>query len=168
MIVQVVGSTLVIPVSAVSKLYLLWFLPGCARKALSIYSAYRLLLDVFPPDITLSCFNSLACYLINFTEHNSSWLIMVDVKEDPYKWPAHPKWYTRLAKPGRGMYYDVRRRLPYYVSDWRDGCKSSTRNDLVSIQKEHFQHWLHCSSSPINDNPPASQISFNAALSCLT
>ena len=55
-IVQVVGSTLTIPVSAESKVYLLWFIPGCAHKASSIYSAYRLLLDVFPPSITLFCF----------------------------------------------------------------------------------------------------------------
>jgi hypothetical protein len=46
-------------------------------------------------------------------------------KEQPgqfvYRWEIGQGLLARLSKPFRGMYHDVRRRLPYYGSDFRDG-----------------------------------------------
>lgn len=45
----------------------------------------------------------------------------LDVKSDGYKWRDDQGAFSRLLRPGRGMYHDVRRRLPYYWSDIVDG-----------------------------------------------
>ncbi|KAJ9651384.1 hypothetical protein H2198_009328 [Neophaeococcomyces mojaviensis] len=45
----------------------------------------------------------------------------VDVRNDPYKWRDNQGFGSRLLRPCRGMYHDVRRRLPYYWSDLKDG-----------------------------------------------
>ncbi|KAJ9502199.1 hypothetical protein H2202_002263 [Exophiala xenobiotica] len=47
----------------------------------------------------------------------------LNVAEDPYKWEGKPNGWRgwRMFSPGRGMYHDVRRRLPYYWSDIIDG-----------------------------------------------
>ncbi|KAI5205320.1 hypothetical protein E4T39_03112 [Aureobasidium subglaciale] len=45
----------------------------------------------------------------------------MDAKQDPYTWEGATGWRQyRMLSPGRGMYYDVKRRLPYYWSDIRD------------------------------------------------
>ena len=45
----------------------------------------------------------------------------MDAKQDPYTWEGATGWRQyRMLRPGRGMYYDVKRRLPYYWSDIRD------------------------------------------------
>ena len=45
-----------------------------------------------------------------------------DISDDPYKWDKRGGWRSyRPLRPGKGMYHDVRRRLPYYWSDIRDG-----------------------------------------------
>ena len=41
---------------------------------------------------------------------------------DPYSWEGTTGWKSyRMLRPGRGMYHDVKRRLPYYWSDIKDG-----------------------------------------------
>ncbi|KAK5093412.1 hypothetical protein LTR70_004772 [Exophiala xenobiotica] len=45
----------------------------------------------------------------------------LDTKSDPYKWRDDQGFWARAARPGRGMWYDVKRRLPYYWSDIVDG-----------------------------------------------
>lgn len=58
----------------------------------------------------------------------------VDVRNDPYKWPKGAGWRSwRPLMPGRGMYHDVRRRLPYYWSDIRDGFNYRTFAGSVRI-----------------------------------
>ncbi|KAH8927933.1 hypothetical protein BT69DRAFT_1213485 [Atractiella rhizophila] len=41
---------------------------------------------------------------------------------DPENWPSGPSWSERTTadqyRPFRGMYYDVVRRLPFWISDW--------------------------------------------------
>ncbi|KEQ90727.1 hypothetical protein AUEXF2481DRAFT_92700 [Aureobasidium subglaciale EXF-2481] len=45
----------------------------------------------------------------------------MDASQDPYTWEGATGWRQyRMLRPGRGMYYDVKRRLPYYWSDIRD------------------------------------------------
>lgn len=44
-----------------------------------------------------------------------------DSDSDGYKWRDEQGFWARCASPGRGMWYDVKRRLPYYWSDIRDG-----------------------------------------------
>ena len=42
-------------------------------------------------------------------------------RADPYNWDGLTGWKSyRMLRPGRGMYHDVRRRLPYYGSDIAD------------------------------------------------
>lgn len=44
-----------------------------------------------------------------------------DMPDDPYRWDNRRGWRSvRPLQPGRGMYHDVRRRLPYYWSDITD------------------------------------------------
>ena len=38
-----------------------------------------------------------------------------------------------MLRPGRGMYWDVRRRLPYYMSDIKDGCNYRTIAGTIRI-----------------------------------
>jgi hypothetical protein len=52
---------------------------------------------------------------------------MMDAKQDPYTWEGATGWRQyRMLRPGRGMYYDVKRRLPYYWSDIRDAFNYRT------------------------------------------
>jgi len=44
-----------------------------------------------------------------------------DPQSDPYKWRDDQGFWARCARPGRGMWYDVKRRLPFYWSDIIDG-----------------------------------------------
>lgn len=43
------------------------------------------------------------------------------VGQSAHRWKDSQGLPARLSKPFRGMYHDVRRRLPYYGSDFRDG-----------------------------------------------
>jgi len=46
----------------------------------------------------------------------------MDNGNDPYSWDGLTGWKSyRMLRPGRGMYHDVKRRLPYYWSDIKDG-----------------------------------------------
>lgn len=57
----------------------------------------------------------------------------LDVANDPYKWPEDGGLLLRLKGPFRGMYHDVRRRLPYYKSDILDGLNYRTFAGTVRI-----------------------------------
>lgn len=51
----------------------------------------------------------------------------MDTGSDPYTWEGTTGWKSyRMLRPGRGMYHDVKRRLPYYWSDIRDGFNYRT------------------------------------------
>lgn len=57
-----------------------------------------------------------------------------DYGNDPYTWDDATGWRKwRCLRPGRGMYYDVRRRLPYYWSDLKDGLNYRTFAGAVRI-----------------------------------
>ncbi|KAK5958287.1 hypothetical protein OHC33_000129 [Knufia fluminis] len=45
----------------------------------------------------------------------------LDTQADPYKWQDEQGFWARCAHPCRGMWYDIKRRLPYYWSDIIDG-----------------------------------------------
>lgn len=54
--------------------------------------------------------------------------------QDPYSWEGLRGWRSyRMLRPGRGMFYDVKRRLPYYWSDWLDGLNYRTFAATVRI-----------------------------------
>lgn len=54
--------------------------------------------------------------------------------DDPYSWEGLTGWKSyRIARPFRGMYWDVRRRLPYYASDIVDGFNYRTCAGTVRI-----------------------------------
>lgn len=53
---------------------------------------------------------------------------------DPYQWEGLTGWKSyRMLRPGRGMYWDVRRRLPYYWSDITDGFNYRTFAGTIRI-----------------------------------
>ena len=57
-----------------------------------------------------------------------------DFSNDAYRWDNQTGWRAnRNLRPFRGMYHDVRRRLPYYASDWRDGLNYRTFAGTVRI-----------------------------------
>ena len=46
----------------------------------------------------------------------------MDPENDDYTWEGVVGWRSwRPLRPGRGMYHDIKRRLPYYKSDIVDG-----------------------------------------------
>lgn len=47
---------------------------------------------------------------------------------------------VRVLRIGRGMYHDVRRRLPYYWSDIRDAW---TYRTVASIIRMYFVKWVY-------------------------
>lgn len=58
----------------------------------------------------------------------------IDFANDPYSWDDLKGWKSfRMLRPCRGMYYDVRRRFPYYWSDIRDGLTYRTFAGFVRI-----------------------------------
>ena len=58
----------------------------------------------------------------------------VDFKNDPYTWEGLTGWRSyRVAHPFRGMYWDIRRRLPYYWSDIKDGFTYRTFAGTIRI-----------------------------------
>lgn len=53
---------------------------------------------------------------------------------DPYSFDNARGWRSyRLLRPGRGMYHDIRRRLPYYRSDITDALTYRTFASTVRI-----------------------------------
>ena len=57
-----------------------------------------------------------------------------DYGNDPYTWDNETGWKAyRSARPFRGMYHDVRRRLPFYWSDLVDGLNYRTMAGTVRI-----------------------------------
>ena len=53
---------------------------------------------------------------------------------DPYLWDDLTGWKSyRMLRPFRGMYWDVRRRLPYYWSDIKDGWSYRTFAGTIRI-----------------------------------
>lgn len=55
-------------------------------------------------------------------------------EEDPYTWGGLTGWKSyRMLRPFRGMYWDVRRRLPWYGSDITDGLNYRTAAGTVRI-----------------------------------
>jgi len=57
-----------------------------------------------------------------------------DFKNDPYTWEGLTGWRSyRVTRPFRGMYWDVRRRLPYYWSDIKDGFTYRTFAGTIRI-----------------------------------
>jgi len=57
-----------------------------------------------------------------------------DFRNDPYTWDGLTGWKSyRTLRPFRGMYWDVRRRLPYYGSDIVDGMTYRTFAATIRI-----------------------------------
>lgn len=55
-------------------------------------------------------------------------------KRDPYSFDTEVGWRAyRVLRPGRGMYHDVKRRLPYYWSDITDALTYRTFAGTVRI-----------------------------------
>ncbi|GAB7338502.1 hypothetical protein MBLNU457_5253t1 [Dothideomycetes sp. NU457] len=55
-------------------------------------------------------------------------------KPDPYQWDHLTGWRSyRALHPFRGMYWDVRRRAPWYLTDWADGLRYRTFAGTVRI-----------------------------------
>ena len=53
---------------------------------------------------------------------------------DPYNFDSERGWRSyRLLRPGRGMYHDIKRRLPYYGSDITDALTYRTFASTVRI-----------------------------------
>lgn len=58
----------------------------------------------------------------------------VDFANDPYTWDNEVGWKSwRPLRPFRGMYHDVRRRLPFYWSDVVDGLNYRTFAGTIRI-----------------------------------
>ncbi|KAI4087481.1 MAG: hypothetical protein LQ339_008889 [Xanthoria mediterranea] len=54
--------------------------------------------------------------------------------KDPYGYDGLTGWKSyRLLRPGRGMYHDIRRRLPYYKSDLLDALTYRTAASIVRM-----------------------------------
>lgn len=53
----------------------------------------------------------------------------------------------RILRPGRGMYHDVRRRLPYY---WSDITDAFTYRTVASTIRMYFVKWV-TSETCVND-----------------
>lgn len=59
---------------------------------------------------------------------------MATNKVDPYDFDNERGWRSyRVLRPGRGMYHDVKRRLPYYWSDITDAWTYRTFAGTVRI-----------------------------------
>ena len=59
---------------------------------------------------------------------------MVTENPDPYSFDNEIGWRSyRVLRPGRGMYHDIRRRLPYYWSDITDAVTYRTFAGTVRI-----------------------------------
>lgn len=64
----------------------------------------------------------------------------MNAKQDPYTWEGATGWRRyRMLRPGRGMYHDVKRRLPYYWSDIRDAF---TYRAFAATVRMYFVKWV--------------------------
>jgi len=55
-------------------------------------------------------------------------------KPDPYQWEHLTGWRAyRALHPFRGMYHDIRRRAPWYLTDWADGLTYRTFAGTIRI-----------------------------------
>ena len=63
-----------------------------------------------------------------------------DERPDAYTWDDRTGWKSyRMLNPFRGMYYDVKRRLPWYLSDITDGLNYHMFAATVRI---YFVKWV--------------------------
>jgi boron transporter len=54
--------------------------------------------------------------------------------EDRYGWDGLTGWKSyRILRPGRGIYHDVKRRLPYYASDLTDALTYRTAASVIRM-----------------------------------
>ena len=59
-----------------------------------------------------------------------------ELAAEPYTWDGMRGWRQyRVLRPGRGMYHDVRRRLPYY---WSDITDAFTYRTVASTIRMYF------------------------------
>jgi hypothetical protein len=73
----------------------------------------------------------------------------MDAKQDPYTWEGATGWRQyRMLRPGRGMYYDVKRRLPYYWSDIRDAFNYRT---FAATVRMYFVKYVQTSTIVLED-----------------
>jgi len=57
-----------------------------------------------------------------------------EVFQDDYTFENQLGWRSyRILRPGRGMYHDIKRRLPYYRSDITDAFTYRTINSTVRM-----------------------------------
>lgn len=57
-----------------------------------------------------------------------------DYSHDPYRWDNLTGWRSyRILRPCRGIYHDIKRRAPFYWSDWVDGLNYTTMVATVRI-----------------------------------
>lgn len=71
---------------------------------------------------------------------------MVNETPDPYSFNDAIGWRRyRMLRPGRGMYHDVKRRLPYYWSDITDAMNYRTFAGTVRIY--FVKYVLHSSET---------------------
>ena len=64
---------------------------------------------------------------------------------DNYKFDGLTGWRRfRILRPGLGMYYDIRRRLPYYRSDISDAVTYRTVASTVRMYFVKFEPPRHC------------------------
>lgn len=57
-----------------------------------------------------------------------------DYSHDPYRWDNLTGWRSyRILRPCRGIYHDIKRRAPFYWSDWLDGLNYATIVATVRI-----------------------------------
>ena len=58
----------------------------------------------------------------------------MDAASDPYTWEGLTGWKSyRMLRPFRGMYHDVKRRLPFYRNDITDAFTYRTFASTVRI-----------------------------------
>ena len=75
---------------------------------------------------------------------------MATQKTDPYNFDDARGWRRyRALRPGLGMYHDVKRRLPYYWSDIKDGFNYRTFAGTIRIYFVKFVFPSSSSSSSI-------------------
>lgn len=77
--------------------------------------------------------------------------------KDPYTWDGLTGWKSyRMLRPFRGMYWDVRRRFPYYWSDIKDGFNYRTFAATVRMYfvKSATPHPYYFANTTANNSQP--------------
>ena len=76
---------------------------------------------------------SSSCYAFPDTQSSSAGEDK-DLVAEPYTWDNVRGWRRyRVLRPGRGMYHDIRRRLPYYWSDITDAFTYRTAASTIRM-----------------------------------